>query len=97
MTIEYHPAVQRELENIRDWYNEKVPGLGGRFVDEFERQVLRIAAAPTRWMTISGDLRRALMLRFPYVIYFRQVGADRVRITIIKHQRRHPSYGRKRL
>ncbi|HEY3854685.1 MAG TPA: type II toxin-antitoxin system RelE/ParE family toxin [Verrucomicrobiae bacterium] len=97
MTIEYHPTVQRELKDIRDWYNEKVPGLGGRFVDEFERQTLQIAAAPIRWMTISGELHRALMLRFPYVIYFRQIQNDRIRITIVKHQRRHPAYGRKRL
>ena len=27
MIVEYHPAVQRELEEIRDWYNGKAPGL----------------------------------------------------------------------
>jgi toxin ParE1/3/4 len=96
MIVEYHPAVQRELEEIRDYYEERVPGLGRQFIDEFERQVLRIAATPTRWMAVSGDLRRALMPRFPYVIYFRHPQPDRVRITIVKHQRRHPAYGLER-
>jgi plasmid stabilization system protein ParE len=96
MTVEYHPAVQRELEEIRDWYDGRVPGLGGEFIDEFERQVLRIAASPDRWMVISNDLRRAVMPRFPYVVYFRQAQAGRIRITVVKHQRRHPAYGRDR-
>jgi len=45
---------------------------------------------------ISKDLRRAVMQRFPYVVYFRQAQADRIRITVVKHQRRHPAYGRDR-
>ena len=28
MIVEYHPAIQRELELIRDYYEERVPGLG---------------------------------------------------------------------
>ena len=96
MTVEYHPAVQQEVQRIRDYYNERVPGLGGDFVDEFERQVLRIAAAPKHWMVIKHDVRRSLMKRFPYIIYFREIGLDRVRITVVKHERRHPARGLQR-
>ena len=96
MTIEYHPAIERELAEIRNYYDQTVPGLGAEFIDEFERQVLRIASTPTRWMVITKDIRRSLMRRFPYVIYFRQVALDRIRITVVKHQRRHPEYGRSR-
>jgi len=74
----------------------RFPGLGREFVNEFERQVLRIAATPRRWMVISADIRRAMMPRFPYFIYFRQSHPDRVRVMIVKHQRRHPAYGRDR-
>ena len=96
MTVEYHPAVGSEIEEVRDYYNGRAPGLGKEFVDEFERQVLRIAATPLRWMVVEGDIRRALMTRFPYVIYFRHSASDLIRITVIKHQRRHPAYGRER-
>ena len=96
MTVEYHPALAAELEQIRDYYNARRPGLGLEFIDEFERLVLRLAANPGRWMRIEGDIRRALLRRFPYVIYFRQVDKERLRITVVKHQRRHPSDGRKR-
>lgn len=93
MRIEYHPAIESELAEIRDYYNDRSQHLGDEFIDEFERYVLRIAAMPTRWMVARGDTRRALMRRFPYVILFRLVEDDVIRITVIKHERRHPAYG----
>lgn len=96
MIIEYHPAVESELQAIRRYYEDRSPRLGQQFIDEFEKFVLRIAENPQRWMAVDSDIRRALMRKFPYVIYFRQIGPDRIRINVIKHQRRHPSLGRDR-
>ena len=96
MRVEYHPAVERELEEIRDYYENRSPNLGWTFIDEFESQILRIAATPERWMIVDLDIRRCLMARFPFVIYFRCVGTERIRILIVKHQRRHPKWGRDR-
>jgi plasmid stabilization system protein ParE len=96
MIVEYHPAVERELEEARNFYENRVPGLGSEFIDEFERQVLRIAANPGRWMVLKRDVRRSLMNRFPYVIFFRQPTPDQIRILVVKHQRRHPAYGQDR-
>ena len=93
MIITYHPAVARELEEARRFYENQAPGLGNEFINEFERQVLRIAAMPSRWTVLTRGVRRSLLRRFPYVIYFRQPNADVLRITVVKHQRRHPVYG----
>ncbi len=96
MRIEYHPTLENELEQIRDYYESQSYGLGIEFVNEFERQVLKLAATPERWMIVRGDLRRSLMKRFPYVIYFRTPQPDLVRITVVKHEKRHPSFGVRR-
>ena len=96
MTVEYHPAIEQEMAEVRDYYESRAAGYGQEFLNEFERQVLRIAAAPTSWMIVTGDVRRSLMRRFPYLIYFRILSADRIRITVVKHERRHPQYGRGR-
>jgi toxin ParE1/3/4 len=93
MRIEYHPAIEAELAEIRDYYNECSPNLGADFINEFERQALRIASMPSRWMVVRGNTRRALMKRFPYLILFRVVDDAAIRVTVIKHERRHPSYG----
>jgi hypothetical protein len=50
MRIEYHPAIEAELQAIRSYYENQSPGLGGQFIDEFERQVLVMASQPERWM-----------------------------------------------
>jgi toxin ParE1/3/4 len=96
MSIEYHPSLYAELEEVRDYYESQSIGLGGDFVDEFERQVLKIAAMPDRWMIVRGDLRRSLMRRFPYVILFRVLQDDVIRVTVVKHEMRHPSFGMRR-
>ena len=69
MRVEYHPAVEGELREIRAYYEERSPGLGAAFIDEFERQILQLAAVPERWMIVERDIRRCLMRRFPYIVY----------------------------
>ncbi len=32
------------------------------------------------------------MERFPYVILFRIVADDTIRLTVVKHERRHPTF-----
>ena len=93
MRLEYHPAIAAELEEIRTHYESSSVGLGGDFIDEFERQVFAIAAMPTRWMVLRGDLRRSLMKRFPDVLLFRTIGEDLIRVTVVKHEKRHPTFG----
>jgi toxin ParE1/3/4 len=92
MRIEYHPAIEREFAEIRDYYNQRSRNLGDEFINEFERHVLRIATMPSRWMVVCGDTRRALMQRFPYLIFFRVVNDAVIRIIVIKHERRQPAY-----
>jgi len=93
MRIEYHPAIEQELREIIDYYNQCSLGLGTEFLNEFERQIFKIAAMPMQWRVVENDIRRALMKRFPYVIYFRVLDSDVLRVTVIKHQRRHPNFG----
>jgi plasmid stabilization system protein ParE len=96
MRVEYHPAVEKELREIINYYNSCSAGLGSEFLNEFERQVLNIASNPFLWMEVEKGVRRALLRRFPYTVYFRVVDIDVLRITVVKHQRRHPILGVKR-
>lgn len=47
MKVEYHPAIEAELRAIHHYYEERSPGLGGAFIDEFERQVLQLSTRPS--------------------------------------------------
>jgi toxin ParE1/3/4 len=95
MTIEYHPAASGELNQAARYYEQQSAGLGHEFLNEFEFCVRQISDMPTRWMMVEHDVQRALMKRFPFCIYFRSLD-DRLRITVVKHVKRHPNYGRSR-
>ncbi len=55
-----------------------------------------IAAASERWRVIEGDVRRYLMPRFAYAIYYR-LFPDHIRILAFKPHSRHPDYWRHRV
>ena len=77
-------------------YEQKVPALGAQFFDAVDEAVAVIAAAPERWRIVESDVRRFLIPRFPYAVYYR-VLPDHVRILAFKHHSRHPDYWRERI
>lgn len=67
------PADADVLDAIR-WYEDRSEGLGRRFEHEIERVLRRIAANPKMFSVVRHDVRQAIVKRFPYSIYFREVG-----------------------
>lgn len=52
------------------YYNRQVPGLGDAFVDEVEAGIGIILEGPAVWRVIEDEVRRYLIRRFPYGIYY---------------------------
>jgi plasmid stabilization system protein ParE len=63
-------SARAEILATVDWYEAHAPGTGGRFVDEFQTAVTRIAETPLRLPVIHKDVRRARLRRFPYGVFF---------------------------
>ncbi len=96
MRIIHHPEATAELTEAGRFYEDRVAGLGGQFLDAADEAVRVISASPTEWRIIEGDVRRYLMPRFPYAIYYR-LFSDHIRILAFKHHSRHPAYWRQRI
>ena len=96
MQVIQHPEATVELTEAGRVYEEKVPTLGAQFLEAVDEAVAVISAAPERWRVIEDEVRRYLMPRFPYAIYYR-VLPDHIRILAFKHHSRHPDYWRHRL
>ncbi len=96
MRLIYHPEAEAEVIEAARFYERRVPGLGGRFLDEFDAAVSEIDRAPDLWPMVRSGLHRHTMRRFPYAIYYRIEG-DALRILVVKHHSRHPDYGKDRL
>ena len=96
MQVIQHPEATAELTEAGRVYEQKVPTLGAQFLEAVDEAVAVISAAPERWRVIEDEVRRYLMPRFPYAIYYR-VLPDHIRILAFKHHSRHPDYWRHRL
>jgi len=89
--VTYHPAVQREVNRILKHYD----GISSRLADEFwDELMLRIAAAakhPEQFHFAEAALRRANLKQFPYHFLFRAL-PGKIRITVVRHNKRHPHH-----
>ena len=91
MRVVSHPEAGEELAAAARWYDERQPGLGDAFLDQFERALRRIVAEPERWRRIRGNNRKLNLNRFPYAIIY-SVGADVLYVKAVMHLRRRPFY-----
>ena len=91
MQVASHPEAGQELEAAALWYESRQPGLGGDFLDDFERTLRRIVAQPNRWRIIRGDNRKLNFHRFPYAIVY-SLRADAIYIKAVMHLHRRPFY-----
>lgn len=96
MQLIYHPEAQAELIDAARFYEQQVNQLGSQFLDSVDLAITVIQQAPLRWAIIEADVRRYLIPRFPYSVYYRAF-SDEIRILAIKHHSRHPDYWRDRL
>ena len=62
--------VDAEVAQARDWYEQQLAGLGDAFLDQVEAVFVRIELNPLAYRELQSGLRRALMRRFPYAVYF---------------------------
>ena len=92
MRLAYHPLVQRDVSKILGHYDRIAPRLGDEFWTELMRLVELVSAKPERFHFAGRGLRRANMNCFPYHLLFRE-RADGIRVIVVRHHRRHPSYG----
>ncbi len=96
VAVIYHRLFQKDLTAALYYYDEEGgPQLGDRFFEEVESAVGKVTNNPTRFHFIAEGMRRAQLKTFPYHIIYEE-SADRLKFLIIRHDKRHPSFGMRR-
>lgn len=95
MRVVLTSAAEADLAAALEWYDIQVPGIGPRFLDEFEALFGRLATNPRQFPLVGDETRRAGFHRFPYGLFFRLVGGDVV-IFACFHASRDPAHWQKR-
>lgn len=91
MTIVFLGVAQTELDDAFAWYEEQAVGLGDDFLDELDRTLRLIVSFPLLHPLVGNQVRRCLLNRFPYAIYY-GLADNRIVIIAVAHMKKQPGY-----
>jgi plasmid stabilization system protein ParE len=83
------PEAEAELDEAFTWYEGRSAGLGSEFLRAVRVAFALIWRNPEQCPRVRGDIRHALVRRFPYAIYY-LVEQDQVAVFAIVHTHQHP-------
>jgi toxin ParE1/3/4 len=69
-TVVFTQAARAELIWAQDWYEGESTGLGRRFRQAIDVLAERMSANPRQFPIVFKNVRRALLRRFPYSLFF---------------------------
>ena len=93
--LELRPEASADIAEAFSWYEEQRPGLGLEFDAELHRTFGGVREMPLGSRLVHRTLRRALVRRFPFSVYY-TVNNDLIEIRAVLHYRRHPRAWRRR-
>lgn len=92
-----HPEAEAELEDAADYFEANRPGYGEVFRSEVADALAQISSTPTMFSPYKGGpVRRRLIPRFGYAVYFLERD-HAIHVLAIANQRRKPDYWTDRL
>jgi plasmid stabilization system protein ParE len=83
------PAAATDIENAFLWYQSQRHGLGDEFREALRFIFNQISENPRRYQIVHRDMRRVLLSRFPYGVYFREF-PEVIVVIACMHGRRDP-------
>jgi len=91
MTFAFHPEAEKEFLHSISYYEDCEPGLGIDFAREVQASIKNAIDYPSMWPTISDDIRRCQVNRFPYgVLYSHEPHG--IFVLAVMHLHRKPDY-----
>jgi len=87
--LRIRPQAEADLREAFRWYEERHAGLGVEFLLEAERCITLIQESPRLFAEIHQSVRRALLKRFPYGIFYILEQETPIVLAVL-HQARSP-------
>ena len=93
--IRFTPLAARDVAGAVRWYNAQRSGLGGEFERAVDASLELVTRIPEAAPVVIRDLRRLLLARFPYALYYR-LTEQTIEVRACLHTRRDPKRWRSR-
>ena len=92
------PEAEQDLDDGYAWYEAKRVGLGDEFLTAVDACIQAVTRTPLMHSLFHENYRRALVRRFPYVIFYEYVDdTDTVTVYCVFHTSQDPNKWRQRL
>lgn len=91
MTLKISQLAFLEIEDAKEYYNLQKPTLGDTFKNDVKRSIESIGKFPNLYPNITNDLKRTVLHRFPYSIFY-AITNDTILVLSVAHQHRKPFY-----
>ena len=82
-------AAVQDLTLAERWYLDEAPHLLASFEEEINRAFLLISERPGLYQTVESAIRRALVRKFPFSVFYR-VLPEWIEVIAVVHQSRDP-------
>jgi len=96
MKSEFLPEAEKEFREAARYYENEAPGVGVAFVVDLHKTVAAILDNPLAAQTVRKSIRKKVLARFPFNVLY-SVEDEFVLIVAVAHQKRRPTYWRRRL
>lgn len=84
------PEAKAEFDAAADWYEQQRAGLGADFIARVREVLNRISSNPQLHSMVYGDVRKAVVRQFPYVVLYQEEAGEVVVIAVF-HTARDPA------
>jgi hypothetical protein len=78
-----------EVEQASEWYEQRLTGLGEKFLEEFGAALMAVQQSPASYPVYRGEIRRVRLQKFPYGVFF-EVFGSRLVVLGVFHLARNP-------
>jgi plasmid stabilization system protein ParE len=95
-SVIFSPAARAELIEAQDWY-EREAGLGRPFRHAIDALAERMSSNPRQFPIVFKNVRRALLRRFPYSLFFVMQDDDTLLVIACFHASRDPGHWQRRV
>jgi ParE toxin of type II toxin-antitoxin system, parDE len=89
-------SAEEEMSEASLFYDAASGGLGNDFLDDVQQAIDRLCEYPQAGKPVSSNLRRMLLHRFPFSIFY-SVETDVILVVAIAHHGRRPGYWESRV
>ena len=83
------PRAEDDIQAAFEWYESEQAGLGNEFLSSVRNALRAFRDAPESCVKIYGEVRRAIVSRFPYVVFY-IAQPTRLVVLAVLHQARSP-------